>query len=105
EVGQRRALVVDAGGPAGEDDALVALGEDLLERLRARDDLGVHGHFADTAGDELAIMRAEKQEAELFYADPEQTLCVPQTVWQCMRARPSVASPASGRAGTPCLRS
>src|SRR5262249_13247732 len=105
EVGQRCALVVDAGGPAGEDDALVTLGEDLLERLRARDDFGVHGHLADAAGDELAVLCAEIQDADLVHADPEQTLCVPQTVWQCMPARPSVASPASGRAGTPCLRS
>jgi len=37
-VGKRCARVVDAGWAAGEDDALVALGKDFLERLRARDD-------------------------------------------------------------------
>src|SRR6516225_3444508 len=76
--GERRALVVDAGGPAGEHDATVALSEDRLEGLRARDDLGVHAHLTDAAGDQLAVLCAEIQDADLVHADPEETLCVPR---------------------------
>ena len=90
--GERRAVLVDARGAAREDDALVAVREDLLERVGAGEDLGVHGHLPDPAGDQLRVLAPEVQDRDLVgraHAAPGATGAVP----------------ASGPAGRPSLRS
>jgi hypothetical protein len=63
-VGQWRVVVVDARGTAREDETLVAGGEDVTDRLRARDDLGVDAQLADSAGDQLRVLAAEIEDAD-----------------------------------------
>ena len=57
--GERGALFVDAGGTAGEDDALVAATQHRRDGLGAGDDLGIDGHVAHAAGDQLRVLPAE----------------------------------------------
>src|SRR5882724_2735772 len=89
---QRCAVVVDTRGAPGEDDALVAPRQDLLDRVRAREDLGVYGHFADPASDQLSVLPAEIENRDRAGSD--------------RHGRPATAgAPTSEPAGTPCLRS
>ena len=60
-VGVRRALFVDAGGSAGQDDSLRLAGGDLAPRSVERKQLRVHVQLADAPGDELAVLAAEVQ--------------------------------------------
>lgn len=55
----RRARFVHRRGAAGEDDGRRVLGEHLVDRHGTRDDLAVDPRLADTAGDELGVLRAE----------------------------------------------
>src|ERR1700675_4715962 len=66
-VGQRGAVVVDARWAARENDPPVAGGQQLLHGLRAGDDLGIDGQLTDAASDQLGVLRAEIQDANLIH--------------------------------------
>jgi hypothetical protein len=88
-VGQRSPVVVDARGASREDETLVAAGKDLVGRLRARDDLGVHRHLPDPTRDQLGVLRPKIEDRDLVQALPPA----------------SAGCPASGPAGRPSLPS
>src|SRR5262249_56163746 len=86
------AVLVEAGGPAGEDDALKATGQDLGERMGAGEDLGVDGHLADPPRDQLGVLPTEIEDRDLAGA--------------ARHGRPATAGArASEPAGRPSLRS
>ncbi len=64
-----RGLVINAVGPAGEDDAGVALGANGIQRdLVVAADLREDVLLADAAGDELVILPAEVQHKNFFHS-------------------------------------
>src|SRR3989337_2963927 len=63
---ERRAVLVDAGRPPGEDDPLVAAGENLVQRVEAGEDLGVDAELADAAPDQLGVTGAEAGDRDLI---------------------------------------
>ena len=62
----RRARLVDAGRPAGEDDALGGQLADPLGRDVVPDDLAVDVLLPHPPGDQLGVLRAEIQHQHLF---------------------------------------
>src|SRR5947209_15687849 len=70
-IGERRALLIHAGRPAGEDDRLRRAGADPLPWHRPIDQLAVDAGLTHPASDQLAILRAEvEDEHELLYPLP-----------------------------------
>ena len=63
---------VDAGGPAGEDDALERQLRQLGGGGARREDAGVDVVLADPAGDQLDVLAAEVQDGDHF-TDHEKT--------------------------------
>src|SRR3989304_3831582 len=55
----RRLLIVHAGWAAGEHDTLWAVSQNRGQRRRARQNLRIDLRFADTAGDQLGVLRPE----------------------------------------------
>ncbi|MPM59468.1 hypothetical protein SDC9_106310 [bioreactor metagenome] len=62
----RRVGVVDAGGAAGENDALRIDRLDLFRGGEIRQNLAVDMTLADTAGNQLAVLRTEVQHDDAF---------------------------------------
>ena len=60
-IGLRRSVVVDARRPAREDDALGLQREHALERRGARKHHRKHIQLANSASDELCVLRSEVQ--------------------------------------------
>ena len=58
--------LVDAAGAAGEDDAFGGERADAVEGGGEGEDLAVDLAFADAPGDELAVLRAEVEDDDLF---------------------------------------
>src|SRR5581483_4074177 len=70
----RRALDVDRGRAAGEDDPLRLAGQHLRHRHVAGDDLGVDVGLPHPAGDQLGVLRAEvddEDRVDLVGLEPE----------------------------------
>ncbi len=65
-VRQRGSILVDARGPTGEHDARVSGGEDAIDRLGARQDLGVDAQLADPAGDQLRVLAPEVEDGDFL---------------------------------------
>ena len=61
-VGGRRVGVVDGAGAAGEDDADGMVRFDFVDGSGAGKDDGEDVLFADAAGDELGVLRAEVED-------------------------------------------
>ena len=61
----RRALVVNAGRPAGKDDALRLQRRDFLRRDVEANDLGIDLAFANPARDDLGVLRTEIEDENL----------------------------------------
>ena len=69
-VALRRARLVDAGRPAGENDPHRGQLADPRGRDVVPDDLAVDVLLADPPGDQLRVLRAEIQHQDLFVGNP-----------------------------------
>src|SRR4029078_355702 len=65
-VGQRGLFLVPARGAAREHDAGVPAAEHALDRLGARQDLGVDAQLADPAGGEVRVLASQIQDGDLL---------------------------------------
>ena len=86
----RRARLVDAGRPAGEDDPLGGQLADPLGREVVADDLAIDVLLAHPPGDQLRVLRAEIEHQHLFVGQPRH--CPPSG------GKPSIIAP-EGRRG------
>ena len=95
----RRAILVDTGRTAREDDALGVDPLNLLPRVRGVGNLGVDLQLADAAGNEMAVLRAE--------VDDGYALCLP-VCWsqgirrRCLERSPGRRTPRGHRWQQPC---
>ena len=63
-----RAFVMNAGRPAGKDDAFRMACQNVLKGRTPGNDFGIDMAFADAAGDELGILAAEIEDQDLLVA-------------------------------------
>ena len=63
-VGERRAVRVDGGGPAGEDERDRVPSPDLFCAEPVRDELRVDTRLADASRDQLAVLAAEVEDED-----------------------------------------
>ena len=66
---ERGVLLVNALGPAREDDRRRLRGLDLVEGPVIRPDLGVHSQLSHFPGDELGQLRPEIQNNDLLHGE------------------------------------